>query len=109
MARLCPVGTEIQTLIFPAALFDAEKARAWALAHDFSAAKVHTTGQSHRIRQKLPSRFKTGSFRTIELGVGGVQAIIGCPLAPKKRGQTSAKSPTLEQAMLTRRLRRFVR
>lgn len=76
--KRCPVGTEVQTLILDAGIFDKRDAVTWAREHDFKAAKVHTTGQSHRIRQHLPTRYRAGSFKTITL-TEGVKAVIGCP------------------------------
>lgn len=76
--KRCPVGTEVQTLILDAGQFDKRDAVAWAREHDFKASKIHTTGQSHRIRQHLPTRYRAGSFKTITL-TDGVKAVIGCP------------------------------
>lgn len=93
MARLCPVGTEVQTLIFPDAKFAPSQAKRWALSHGFKATKLDLTSGSTRIRQVAPSRFRPGSFRTIRLGDSGVSAVVGCPLkettmaARKKRAK----------------------
>ena len=76
--KRCPVGTEVQTLIMAKERFDQTTAVAWARKHKFSAGKVDVTGQSYRIRQHIPSRYKPGSFRTITLTTG-VQSVIGSP------------------------------
>jgi len=76
--KRCPVGTEVQTLIFDNQDFDEKEAVSWAKKGGFSASKVDETGTSFRIRQHLPTRYKKGSFRTITLS-DGVKAVIGCP------------------------------
>jgi hypothetical protein len=76
--KKCPVGTEVQTLIFSADEFEEKEAVAWARKHKFSAAKVDETDSSFRIRQHQPSKYKSGSFRTITL-TSGVKAVVGCP------------------------------
>jgi len=84
MPNVCPIGTEIQTLIFPSAKFvTADAARVWALQHGFHARKIDEkigkTAATFRIRQYPPTRYESKSFRTIPLGDSGVQAVIGCP------------------------------
>jgi hypothetical protein len=74
----CPVGTEVQTLIFDREVFNKTEAKRWAKENDFSATKVDETRDSYRIRQKDPRRFKKTGFRTIELA-DGVKAVVGCP------------------------------
>jgi hypothetical protein len=76
--KRCPVGTEVQTLIFDADDFDRREAVAWAKRGGFSASKVDETGSSYRIRQHSPGQYRKGSFRTISLD-DGVKAVIGCP------------------------------
>ena len=72
----CPVGTEIQTLIFTKGIYTITQAKLWAKRHAFKCAKVDETKESYRIRQHAPGRYQKGSFRTISLGT--VQAVIGC-------------------------------
>lgn len=110
MPNVCPIGTEIQTLLFPPSRSAAE-ARSWAVAHGFSAPKVDTLTGRARIRQHSPKRFAPGSFRTIPLGSSGVQAVIGCPkrepwrsrgkgervMASKKRGKKKSKKSLLRR------------
>ena len=74
--------TEIQTLIFDKARFTRQEAIEWAREHDFRTDKVDETSSSYRLRQKEPSEFLEGSFRTIELTTG-VKAVIGRPKASK--------------------------
>jgi hypothetical protein len=98
MPDVCPIGTEIQTLLVPRSKFPTEqKARAWILSHGFHAKKIDVGQSVMRFRQLSPSHFEPESFRTIPLGKSGVQAVIGCPkglasMATKKRSKKSKKS-----------------
>lgn len=74
----CPVGTEVQTLIFDPESFNKTEAKRWAKDQGFKSSKVDETRDSYRIRQKDPRSYKKGSFRTIELA-SGVKAVVGCP------------------------------
>lgn len=76
--NLCPVGTQIQTLLFKRSDFTEAQAKAWAKAHDFKYGSIDTTANHYRMRQHEPSKFKLGSFRTIEITTG-IKAVIGCP------------------------------
>ncbi len=76
--RRCPVGTEVQTLIFDSELFTASTAKSWAKQHGFKYGKVDSKEETHRLRQAEPGEFRAGSFRTISFAEG-VQAVIGCP------------------------------
>lgn len=69
-------ATAVQTLIFDKELFTEEQAIQWAKDHGYRADKVDDTEGSYRLRQRDPSEFVDGSFRTIEL-TDGVQAVIG--------------------------------
>ncbi len=75
----CPVGTEVQSLLFPVGSYSAKRAKHWAKEHGYRAGFVDTTESYHRIRQQSPADFRSGSFRTISFGKG-VKAIIGCPV-----------------------------
>jgi hypothetical protein len=75
---LCPVGTEVQTLIFDPELFNKTEAKRWAKESGFKATKIDETRDSYRIRQKDPRSFKKTGFRTIDI-TEGVKAVIGCP------------------------------
>lgn len=76
---LCPVGTEIQTLIFKKAAFKKAAAVKWVRSHGFPGHEVDETQQSYRIRQQDPQKFNKESFRTISL-TKGLKAVIGCPV-----------------------------
>jgi hypothetical protein len=97
MPDVCPIGTEIQTLLFPKEKFSAGSAIGWTRRHGFKAQKIDTKPNQFHIRQESPERYEAGSFRTIALGDSGVQAVIGCPkqgeghVARKKR--RGKKSP----------------
>lgn len=75
--KRCPVGTEVQSLVFPKSIFSERQAKDWARRHGYRVSKWDETTESYRIRQKDPKRFRPGSFRTIHLG--DVAAVIGCP------------------------------
>jgi hypothetical protein len=75
---VCPVGTEIQTLIFDKSMFNLRQAKAWAKKNNFENAYVDGKLNTLRIRQKDPNLFVEDGFRTIQLRQG-VQAVIGCP------------------------------
>ena len=68
--------SDVQTLVFDKEQFDIFGAKEWADDHDFTFEKVDETENSIRIRQRDPSEFQQGSFRTITLA-RGVQAVIG--------------------------------
>lgn len=69
--------TTVQTVILSKERFKTlEAAKKWVSDHDLHAAKVDETGTSYRFRQREPSEFVDGSFRTIELTTG-VKAVIG--------------------------------
>jgi len=78
---VCPVGTQIQTLIFDKSMFNLRQAKAWAKKNNFKNDFVDGKLNTFRIRQKDPTMFTEDGFRTIQLRQG-VQAVIGCP---KKR------------------------
>jgi len=82
----CPIGTEVQTLIFPKGIYTQSSAKAWAKRHDFKTTKIHETADSYRIRQKEKTKFDPRMFRTISLGQ--VTAVVGCP---KTRSSSSRK------------------
>lgn len=66
---------KVQSLIFSKDRFkSAADAKAWASKHNFIAGAVDETGQSYRIRQQSPGKFK--KMRTIEM-TDGVKAVVG--------------------------------
>ena len=77
-ARLCPVGTRVQSLILYKVRFDRVGAINWVVDNGHRARKIDETSASYRFRQEEPSSFVEGSFRTIDIGPG-VKAVIGCP------------------------------
>ena len=82
----------IQTLIFDPQRFTPKTAGAWAKEHGFTAPKgAKREGEAIRVRERNPSQFEAGSFRTIELAPG-IQAVIGRP--KKTDGQSRADGPT---------------
>lgn len=84
--KICPVGTEIQTLIFEKPTWDIPFAKHWAEKHDFMYGIVDEKPNSIRIRQRDPSYFVEDSFRTIDI-TDGVKAVIGCPIETAARGK----------------------
>lgn len=81
-------STEVQTVLFDVSAFTPAAARAWARSHGFVAPKVDVTDRYIRLRQRDPSAYRTGTFRTITL-TDGVLAVVGVPktganLKPRK-------------------------
>lgn len=114
MPDVCPIGTEIQSLVFKEKT--APLARQWAIRHGFRASKVKEyrspQGVSVRIRQHPPGRYEAGSFRTIPLGDSGVEAVIGCPkkageghMARRKKRSKSRSGKKSSKRRTTRRRR----
>ena len=66
----------VQTLIFAKSKFDKAEALSWAQEHSFKAEKVDETEDSYRLRQRDPSEFVEGSFKTVAL-TDGVNAVMG--------------------------------
>jgi hypothetical protein len=83
--KKCPVGTEIQTLIFSKDHFSEAQAKAWAKEHDEKYGYIDEKENTYRIRQQEPSEFVDGSMKTIHL-TEGVQAVIGCPKEKMGKG-----------------------
>lgn len=75
--KLCPVGTEIQSLVFSPTWTEA-RAKAWAKRHGLRYGKTHRTSGTLRLRQAPPEAFAKDSLRTITLRPG-IRAVIGCP------------------------------
>jgi len=76
--RRCPIGMRAQTLIFEKEYFDRRGAKSWARRYGYRSAKIDETADSYRIRQRSPSEFTAGSFRTIGFRPG-VKTVLGCP------------------------------
>jgi 8-oxo-dGTP diphosphatase len=83
----CPVGTQIQSVIFSKDDFTEKSAKSWAEHNNFKFGKVDIKENTIRLRQHNPFEYKRDSFRTIEL-TDGVKAVIGCPI-----NKTSIKKP----------------
>lgn len=83
--RRCGRGLRLQTVVFDRDAFPrSSSALAWARRHGLKAAKIHTTGKSHRVRQESPTAFAKGSFRTIYFRPG-IAAVVGCPKRKRRR------------------------
>ena len=75
---VCPVGTQVQTLILSQQFFNQREASSWIRRHGFRLTKIDETANFWRFRQQNPDAFEKDSFRTIRLRPG-VEAVIGCP------------------------------
>lgn len=75
----------MQTVVFDRGAFPhPSTALKWARRHGMKAAKIHTTGGSHRVRQESPIVFEKSSFRTIYFRPG-IAAVVGCPKRKRKK------------------------
>jgi len=90
--RRCPVGTEIQTLVFEREMFTTAEAAGWARRHGFKAPTADVKLNTIRLRQKEPGDFVEGSFRTIPLRAG-VKAVIGCPKSARDEAPVVHENP----------------
>ena len=75
---VCPVGTQVQTLILSQQFFNQREAASWIRRHGFRLNKIDESKNFWRFRQQEPDEFEKDSFRTIRLRPG-VEAVIGCP------------------------------
>ena len=75
---VCPVGTQVQTLILSQQFFNQREASSWIRRHGFRLTKIDESSNFWRFRQQDPNAFEKDSFRTIRLRPG-VEAVIGCP------------------------------
>ena len=76
---VCPVGTQVQTVILSQQYFNQREATSWIRRQGFRVSKIDETSNSWRFRQQNPNEFDRDSFRTIRLRPG-VTVVIGCPL-----------------------------
>ncbi len=60
--------TTVQTVLFDRSSWDSKRARSWLGGHGFKSSKLDETENKLRFRQREPSEFETGSFRTIATG-----------------------------------------
>ena len=103
MPDVCPIGTEIQTVLVPHSKFPTrESARAWIVEHGFKATQADEGKTVTRFRQIDPDHFEPKSFRTIPLGASGVQAVIGCPRqhAPERKSARQESTPERKSEIL---------
>lgn len=73
--KFCPVGSRVQTLLFPTSRFTVSSAKAWAKRHDWRTGDVDVKPEFIHFRQEDPSVFKR--IRTVHMGGRGVQARVG--------------------------------
>ena len=81
IVKLCPIGTQIQSLVFSKDSFSKAQASDWAKTHGFKYG-VDEKQNTFRLRQQNPSLFKKHSFRTADFDKKlpkGIQAVIACP------------------------------
>lgn len=82
-------ATTVQTLILSKKRFKSAKAASkWVRDNGFKVHKIDETSTSYRFRQREPSKFIKGSFRTITLTTG-VKAVVG--RLKKKTNRTTIK------------------
>ena len=73
-------GSQVQSIIFDASRFSLGEARAWLRRHAYDGLSPDRTANTIRFRQRPPSRYRDGSFRTIPMGRDtGIQAVVGVP------------------------------
>lgn len=77
--KVCPVGTQTQSLILSKQFFTLKQAESWIKRHGFVLRKEEESRNNWRFRQHDPKQFEEESFRVIRLRPG-VEAVIGCPL-----------------------------
>jgi len=86
--KKCESGTEIQSVLLDKEYFPTERsAKTWAHKHKFKNENVDSKESTWRLRQESPSKYRKGSFRTIELS-NGIHGVIACPI---KKSKTSVK------------------
>lgn len=76
-------NTEVQSLLFPKAIWPKKDAEKWIAKHKYSKSKPEHTAEYFRYRQESPDMFQAKSFRTITLTKAKpVKAIIARPWVP---------------------------
>ena len=73
--KRCPIGSKVQTLLFPRDRFTVSEARAWASRHRWRSDDVDLKTDFIHLRQEDPGLFRR--VRTVHLGGSGVQARVG--------------------------------
>lgn len=80
---------DLQTLIFKKENFSRESAVKWAGDNGYRNSKVDETGSSYRLRQREPSDFEEGSFRSIPWPRNdpkeGLTAVVGKKIQTRKK------------------------
>lgn len=89
----CTRGLEVQTLIFPKSQFTEARARAWMKSQGMRITKIDETGTSYRFRQRAPTDFVRGTFRTIAVGTRGAKAVVGCPRPGRESDKARQRDP----------------
>ena len=82
--KRCPIGTEVQSLLFDKNYFTKQKAKSWAKKNGYKYGDVDEGGEKARyihLRQEESDDYFKGSLRRISFGKGdkGIRAVIGCP------------------------------
>jgi murein DD-endopeptidase MepM/ murein hydrolase activator NlpD len=73
-ASRCPVGSNVQSLLFPKSRYTNAQAKAWARAHGYRAGKMDVSGKYIHLTQAPPNKFQR--IRTVPFGKG-IEAHIG--------------------------------
>lgn len=88
--------TTVQSILVSRARFPSlSGASRWVRSHGYSDDDADVSDDDWRFRQRAPTTFYPGSFRTIEL-TRGVKAVVGHKLQPKKA--TVRKGPKKAKA-----------
>jgi len=69
----------VQSILLPTDTYSEKEARKWAIDHDYTVRKIHTTKNFHRIRQHTPNYAKSKgciNIRTIPIGNEGIKFIV---------------------------------
>ena len=81
LAKLCPRGTEVQTLLFPRTEFGSHTAvRSWLQKYGEDGGRyIDDAPNFYHVRLRPVTHFAARSLRTKPLGKHGVMAVVGCP------------------------------
>lgn len=85
----CPHGLELQSVLFPKSEFEVLEAYVWLSKYGLKPV-MDESRNYWRSRQRPPTDFMPGSFRTIQLGRGSssVKAVVGCPWKKQKASRS---------------------
>lgn len=86
-------ATEIQSILFSKSKWTVASAKKWLRDNGKKISKTDSTDKYYRFRQRPPTAFKKGSFRTISLGSfsSGIRAVIGHPIKRNPKVTVSGK------------------